>query len=257
VRALIVLILAGLLGAARTARAQHPDTAALERELPRLMEIGDVPGLSIAVLDGGDLSWSGAFGTLGDSAGTPVNEETIFSAASLSKPVFAYVVLRLAERDLIDLDRPLAQALDEPRITHDPRGRRITPRMVLSHGTGLPNWGGERLELQFDPGTGFGYSGEGFVYLQRAVEILLDTGADNVGGIQRAEGEGLLGVFGEAVTAHEISQRANARFDFVSCALNLAYQPTERFTGLIDDYPQPISTLIDFKPLVPYDTVTP
>jgi GNAT superfamily N-acetyltransferase len=75
--------------------------------------------------------------------------------------------------------------------------------------------------------------------------------------IQRAEEEGLLGVFGEAVTAHEISQRANARFDFVSSALNLAYQPTERFTGLIDDYPQPISNLIDFKPLVPYDTVTP
>jgi anti-sigma regulatory factor (Ser/Thr protein kinase)/GNAT superfamily N-acetyltransferase len=75
--------------------------------------------------------------------------------------------------------------------------------------------------------------------------------------VQKAEREGLLGVFGEAVTAHEISQRANARFDFVSSALNLAYQPTERFTGLIDDYPQPISNLIDFKPLVPYDTVTP
>ncbi len=75
--------------------------------------------------------------------------------------------------------------------------------------------------------------------------------------IQRAEQEGLLGVFGEAVTAHEISQRANARFDFVSSALCLAYHPIERFTGLIDEYPQPISNLIDFKPLVPYDTVTP
>lgn len=75
--------------------------------------------------------------------------------------------------------------------------------------------------------------------------------------IQRAEEEGLLGVYGEAVTAHEISQRANARFDFVSSALCLAYHPTERFTGLIDDYPQPISNLIDFKPLVPYDTVRP
>lgn len=75
--------------------------------------------------------------------------------------------------------------------------------------------------------------------------------------IRKAEEEGLIGVYGEAVTAHEISQRANARFDFVSAALNLAFQPTERFTGLIDDYPQPISTLIDFKPLVPYDTVTP
>jgi len=75
--------------------------------------------------------------------------------------------------------------------------------------------------------------------------------------VERAEDEGLVGVYGTAVTAHEISQRANARFDFVSAALNLAYQPRERFTGLLDDYPQPISNLIDFKPLVPYDTVRP
>jgi RimJ/RimL family protein N-acetyltransferase/anti-sigma regulatory factor (Ser/Thr protein kinase) len=75
--------------------------------------------------------------------------------------------------------------------------------------------------------------------------------------VEAAEDEGLIGVYGTAVTAHEISQRANARFDFVSSALNLAYQPRERFTGLLDDYPQPISNLIDFKPLVPYDTVRP
>ena len=41
--------------------------------------------------------------------------------------------------------------------------------MVLSHGTGLPNWGGERLTLQFEPAA-YGYSGEGFVYLQKAIE---------------------------------------------------------------------------------------
>lgn len=75
--------------------------------------------------------------------------------------------------------------------------------------------------------------------------------------VEAAEDEGLVGVYGSAVTAHEISQRANARFDFVSSALNLAFQPRERFTGLLDDYPQPISNLIDFKPLVSYDTVRP
>lgn len=83
--------------------------------------------------------------------------------------------------------------------------------------------------------------------MTRMLEALVDAAKD----------EGLVGVYGTAVTAHEISQRANARFDFVSTALNLAYQPRERFTGLIDDYPQPISTLIDFKPLTPYGTVTP
>lgn len=152
------------------AQVQAPDTAALAREIPHLMDVGDVPGLSIAVIHRGDVIWTGAFGTLGDSVRTPVTDETIFSAASLSKPVFAYVVLRLVERGMIDLDRPLAERLEYPRVTHDERGARITPRMVLSHGTGLPNWGGERLELQFEPGTGFNYSGEGFVYLQRVIE---------------------------------------------------------------------------------------
>lgn len=169
-RAALLLITALLVATPSGAHAQQIDTAALAADLPRLMEVGDVPGLSIAVIRDGAVFWTGACGTLGDSAGTPVNDETIFSAASLSKPVFAYLVLRLVEQGVIDLDRPLAELLDYPRVTHDESGRRITPRMVLSHGTGLPNWGGDRLELQFDPDDGFRYSGEGFVYLQRAVE---------------------------------------------------------------------------------------
>jgi CubicO group peptidase (beta-lactamase class C family) len=173
VASLRTLIMAGVVfvfAVPAAAAAQRPDTAALAREIPRLMEVGDVPGLAIAVIADGRPVWTGAFGVLGDEAGTPVDDRTIFSAASLSKPVFAYVVLRLAERGELDLDRPLAELIDYPRVTHDPRARAITARLVLSHGTGLPNWGGERLELRFDPGTGFDYSGEGFVYLQRAVE---------------------------------------------------------------------------------------
>ena len=107
---------------------------------------------------------------MNDSAQTPLDTATIFEAASLSKPVFAYLVLRLADRGEFDLDRPLLEMLEYPRVAHDERSKRITARMVLSHGTGLPNWGGERLTLQFDPGTAYGYSGEGFVFLQKAIE---------------------------------------------------------------------------------------
>jgi CubicO group peptidase (beta-lactamase class C family) len=169
-RTLVLVTTALLVGGPTHTRAQRPDTVALAREIPGLMKVGDVPGLSIVVIHEGVVIWTGAFGTLGDSVGTPMNDETIFSVASLSKPVFAYAVLRLVERGEFDLDRPLVELLEYPRVTHDERAGAITPRMVLSHGTGLPNWGGEQLELQFDPGTGFNYSGEGFVYLQRAVE---------------------------------------------------------------------------------------
>ena len=171
-------LLAGLLaltacrrpGPAHPDAAGLPDTATLAREVPRFLRISGVPGLSMAVVRGGRVVWAGAFGTRDDSAQTPVDTATVFEAASLSKPVFAYLVLRLADRGELDLDRPLAEMLEYPRVPRDPRARRITARMVLSHGTGLPNWGGERLTLQFEPGTAYGYSGEGFVYLQKAIE---------------------------------------------------------------------------------------
>ena len=124
----------------------------------------------MAVVRDGRVVWAGAFGTRNDSAQTPVDTATVFEAASLSKPVFAYLVLRLVDRGELDLDRPLAEMLEYRRLPHDERARRITARLVLSHGTGLPNWGGEQLTLQFEPGTAYGYSGEGFVYLQKAIE---------------------------------------------------------------------------------------
>ncbi len=162
------LLLAALcLLAAPPAPAQDLDV-----RLPSLMEKGNVPGLSIAVLRDGRLAWSGAFGVRSTETGERVDAQTVFEAASLSKPVFAYAVLRLAERGAFDLDTPLADILPYERLDHEPRYRQITARMVLSHSTGLPNWGGERLDLTFDPGTAWGYSGEGFVYLQKAVEHL-------------------------------------------------------------------------------------
>jgi CubicO group peptidase (beta-lactamase class C family) len=156
-------------GTARPQAVGEPDTAALARAVPRVLRTSGVPGLSMAVVRAGRVVWAAAFGTRDDSAHTPVDTATVFEAASLSKPVFAYLVLRLADRGELDLDRPLAEMIEYPRI-RDERARRITARTVLSHGTGLPNWGGERLTLLFDPGTAYGYSGEGFVYLQNALE---------------------------------------------------------------------------------------
>jgi CubicO group peptidase (beta-lactamase class C family) len=89
----------------------------------------------------------------------------------LSKPIFAYIVLRLVDRGVIDLDKPLyTYGFSYDRIDKDPRSKLITARMVLDHTTGLPNWGGIPLEFLFTPGEKFNYSGEGYVYLQGVVE---------------------------------------------------------------------------------------
>jgi len=166
------------LTAAPPTHAQDVDS--LEADLPHLLASGHIPGLSIAVIRDGTLQWSGAFGVQSTATGAAVDPNTVFEAASLSKPVFAYAVLRMVDRGDFDLDTPLATYLPYERLVHEPRYRQITARMVMSHSTGLPNWGGDRLDLSFDPGTAWSYSGEGFVYLQKTLEHLTGMTLDEV-----------------------------------------------------------------------------
>jgi len=164
-----------LLGSAVSPAASQTGRFATERldvGIPALMEAAGIPGLSIAIVVAGEVAWSGAYGVADAATGEPVTRRTVFQAASLTKQMFALTALRLAGRGVIDLDAPLAEYLPYPRLEHEPRYRRITARHALSHSTGLPNWGGPRLELQFDPGEGFNYSGEGYVYLQKTLEHL-------------------------------------------------------------------------------------
>lgn len=92
-------------------------------------------------------------------------------AASLSKPVFVYGVLLLAQRGVLDLDRPLEQYLDEPYEWHVPHLSEMTARQTMAHTTGLPNWRDVfGLRPAFPPGTAFSYSSEGLTYLQYVVE---------------------------------------------------------------------------------------
>jgi CubicO group peptidase (beta-lactamase class C family) len=69
-----------------------------------------------------------------------VNDQTLFEAASVSKPIFAYFVMRMVEKGLLNLDTPLYKYLPYPDIEHDDRYKLITARMVLNHTTGFPNW---------------------------------------------------------------------------------------------------------------------
>ncbi len=152
------------------------DLTELADLVPLVLAEAGIPGVSVAVYRTGQPIWAQAFGVVNTESGELVRDDTVFEAASLSKPVFAYAVMRLVERGELDLDAPLAEIYPYDRLEHEPRYEQITPRMVMSHSTGMPNWGGDRLEIAFDPGTEFSYSGEGFVFLQRAVEKV--TGKD-------------------------------------------------------------------------------
>jgi len=146
--------------------------AKLQADIPRLMKEADIPGMSIAVVRNGKVAWHNNFGVKNSKTAQAVDDNTVFEADSLSKPVFAYAVLKLVEQGKIGVDAPLTTYLPKPYIDNDPRLDQITARIVLSHRTGFPNWrgGGNPLTIHFAPGERFSYSGEGFVYLQRAVE---------------------------------------------------------------------------------------
>ena len=162
----------------RSAPGWDATIATIESLTPRLMDELHVPGVSIALVQGGRLAWTKAWGVVDATTRAPVTTETLFEAASMSKPVFAYAVLQLVDRGELTLDRPLAAWHAEPAFPDQPERRRITARMALSHTTGFPNWrkgDDERagpLPVLFEPGSRFGYSGEGIFYLQRVVETI-------------------------------------------------------------------------------------
>lgn len=144
---------------------------ALERRVPELMKQADIPGISIALIRDGKTYWLHEFGVRDTKTATPVTTDTIFEAASLSKPVFTYGVLKLVDAGKLDLDAPLSKYLPKPYIEGDPRINQITARFVLSHRTGFRNWrNDDGLRIYFTPGERFSYSGEGFVYLQKVVQ---------------------------------------------------------------------------------------
>jgi CubicO group peptidase (beta-lactamase class C family) len=147
--------------------------------LAELMKTDSVPGLSAAIINDGEVIWAQGLGVKNVDTQAAVTTETLFPAASLSKPVFAYAVLKLRDERLLDLDRPLVEYLPWPDLPADPRAKLITARHVLSHTTGLPNWrfqASQTLTLNSAPGQAFTYSGEGFYYLQRVAEHLTGRG---------------------------------------------------------------------------------
>src|SRR5262249_6856798 len=91
----------------KTAPDRNGSISAIEEQLPRMMETFKVPGLSIAVIQGAQLYWRRGFGITDVVSRKPVDNDTVFQAASMSKPVFAYVVMKLCEKGLLNLDTPL------------------------------------------------------------------------------------------------------------------------------------------------------
>lgn len=146
------------------------------------MAEAQVPGLALAVIRDGRVVLSKAYGSADRERGEPLKTNTVMAGASLTKAAFAYLVMQLVDEGVINLDHPLPRQLRQPLPDYkdfadlgaDPRWREITPRMLLSHSSGLLNWRwinpDRKLTLNFPPGQRYVYSGEGIQLLQLIVE---------------------------------------------------------------------------------------
>lgn len=197
---LLVLLLAGS-GCTPASVEPHASleafTAHLDERLPQLMNRYDVPGATLALVQRGEVVWSGAYGYADRAQRDPMTTEAIFRAESISKPVTAWGVMRLVEQGRIDLDAPVERYLVDfrfPETAYDERA--ITVRRLLSNSAGLPlgpigsdaeyppesdmpslrDYLSEEARLVQEPGAEFAYSNVGFNTLELLVEEV--TGRD-------------------------------------------------------------------------------
>jgi len=169
-------------------------TDSLTMLIQRLMQAANVSGAAISVFNNDKPVYSKTFGLADVQKGIPLTANTEMYGASLSKMVFAYIVMQLVQDKIIDLDKPLVEYLSKPlpeftfdnkykgyqSLSGDDRYKKITARMCLTHTTGFPNWRwfepDQKLKIKFDPGTRYSYSGEGLYLLQFVLEQI--TGKD-------------------------------------------------------------------------------
>lgn len=151
----------------------------MDEYLTNKMKELNMAGMSFAFINEGEMTYHKTFGYASLEEKKPVTNQTIFEAASMSKSVFAYFVMKYVEEGKLDLDKPLYEYLPYPDIAYDERYKKITARMVLSHRSGFPNWRsdhkGNKLFIKFEPGTDYCYSGEGYQYLAMVLKHIEQT----------------------------------------------------------------------------------
>jgi len=155
----------------------------LENRIEYIMDSIALPGLSIAIINDAQIVYHNKFGASNMDTKEPVTPNSIFEAASLSKPLFAYFVMKMVAQGAFNLDTPIYDFLKDifPKEAIEESSfeayKTITPRIVLSHGTGIPNWvRNEPIKIAFTPGTDFSYSGEAYQHMGAALGTKLGIG---------------------------------------------------------------------------------
>ncbi|KAF0115179.1 MAG: beta-lactamase [Hyphomonadaceae bacterium] len=174
-----------------------PAPSEIDVRVNQVMTETSAQGMAIAVIDNGRINYIKAYG-IRNVRNEPLTNDTVMYGASLTKSVFAALVMQLADEGKIDLDASIANYLPQPlprynedekyadytALAGDERWRKLTPRILLTHSSGFSNFGflepDGRLKFHFDPGSRYAYSGDGIILLQFVLEkgLGLDVGAE-------------------------------------------------------------------------------
>ena len=195
--AISLVVLLSLIGVVTSQDKPYvPDAEAIAAEALRLMKREDVQGMALAVIEDGKVANVAAYGQRNVERNLPLTTNTIMYGASLTKTAFAYMVLQLVDEGRLDLDASVGELLPRPLpeyddgdddysdLAGDERWRALTPRILLTHTSGFANFRwletDQRLRFHYDPGSRYGYSGEGFYILQLILEqgLGLDVGKE-------------------------------------------------------------------------------
>ena len=156
--------------------------AQIDATVNRLIDAAHVTGAGVALFRGGRIVYLKAYGMRDVEKGLPLTPDSVMTAASLTKSAFATVVMRLVERGQVDLDKPIEEYLGKPLgdfekyadLKGEERTKKFTLRILLDHTSGFNNFrffeDDRKLRIHYDPGTHYGYSGEGINLAQFVVE---------------------------------------------------------------------------------------
>ncbi len=163
---------------------------AVDRLVTRMMAANHVTGLGVAVIRKGKVVFIKGYGYAVAENKTPMTPATVMDGASLTKATFAWMLMQLVDEGKVDLDKPIGAYLPKPLpdyaayadLKGDERWRKLTLRILMNHTSGFANFrffeDDKKLRFHRDPGTRYGYSGEGVHLAQFVLEQGLGIDVD-------------------------------------------------------------------------------
>lgn len=161
---------------------QTVSSAIVQKSVQQIVDSAKLAGLQVAIVNDNKIIWTGSFGFKDIENQQKLNDSTVMYAASLTKPVSGYIFMRLVDKGIFSLDKPVHEYLKRP-VGEYPKWKDladdtaafnlITPRMLLSHTSGLPvlrQLYGNKTSLIAKPGEKFYYSNEGINLLGFLIE---------------------------------------------------------------------------------------